>query len=247
MGRFLNADTIECLGADGSPISHNLFTYCVNNPVNRTDTRGNWSGWATAGVVVGAVLCIAAVTILTCGVGTATLAGAIAVGAAKGALIGAAAGTVAGAGIGYAVTGTLDGAATGAAIGFGAGSLLGVAAGGAYGGSSYVQAASFLENHGANPKEVLQAYQGFPKVQTLNADTTVYRAWGGTSQQYGHWISPHNYGSNTRSMLALPPGNTLENISTFVLTEGTTVLSGKVAPMFGQAGGGIQWWVGYLK
>ena len=157
MGRFLNADTIECLGADGSPISHNLFTYCVNNPVNRTDTRGNWSGWATAGVVVGAVLCIAAVTILTCGVGTATLAGAIAVGAAKGALIGAAAGTVAGAGIGYATTGTLDGAATGAAIGFGAGSLVGAIAGGMCAPSSYIppeayDTLDYIDKNGSPPK-----------------------------------------------------------------------------------------------
>jgi hypothetical protein len=61
----------------------------MNNPVNRVDPTGNWSIWATVGVVVGAAICIAAVTVLTCGVGTATLAGAVAVGAAKGALIGA--------------------------------------------------------------------------------------------------------------------------------------------------------------
>ena len=103
------------MSADGTPLSYNLFVYCVNNPVNRTDLNGNWSGWATAGIVVGLTLCVAAVTVLTCGVGTATLAGAVAVGAAKGALIGAAVGTAAGAGFGYAVTGTLEGAATGAA------------------------------------------------------------------------------------------------------------------------------------
>lgn len=79
---------------------------------------------------VGAVLCIAAVTVLTCGVGTATLAGAVAVGAAKGALIGATVGIVAGTGVGYAVTGTWKGAATGAAIGFGAGAVIGAAIGG---------------------------------------------------------------------------------------------------------------------
>ena len=112
IGRWINADDTAYLGADGTLLSYNLFAYCLNNPVNRTDINGNWSGWATAGVIVGAVLCIAAVSVLTCGVGTATLAGAIAVGAAKGALIGAAVGTAAGAGIGYAATGTLEGLAS---------------------------------------------------------------------------------------------------------------------------------------
>ncbi len=247
IGRWINADDTAYLGADGTLLSYNLFAYCLNNPVNRTDINGNWSGWATAGVIVGAVLCIAAVSVLTCGVGTATLAGAIAVGAAKGALIGAAVGTAAGAGIGYAATGTLEGMATGAAIGFGVGSVVGAIAGGARGGSNYIKASSFLKSNGANLSEVLSAYKGTPKVQTLKADTTVYRTWGGNSGKYGHWVSPQNYGPNAKSMLSLPPVNTAENVSTFVLREGTSVLSGKAAPLFGQAGGGIQWWVGYLS
>lgn len=118
-------------------MGYNLFAYCVNNPVNRSDQSGHWSTWATVGVIVGAALCIAAVTVLTCGVGTATLAGAVAVGAAKGALIGAAAGTAVGAGIGYATTGTIEGALEGAAIGFGAGAVVGAIAGGLTGGMSY--------------------------------------------------------------------------------------------------------------
>ncbi len=54
----------------------------------------------TIGAIVGAVLVVAAITVLTCGVGTATLAGAIAVGAAKGILIGAAIGAGVGASAG---------------------------------------------------------------------------------------------------------------------------------------------------
>lgn len=154
MGRFINADDTTYLGADGTQLSYNLFAYCANNPINRTDTYGNWSGWATAGVIVGAALCIAAVTVLTCGVGTATLAGAVAVGAAKGALVGAAVGTAAGAGIGYAATGTLQGAATGAAIGFGAGAIVGAVAGGTSAGlkfgtfSSKTSLAKHFAKHG---------------------------------------------------------------------------------------------------
>ena len=125
--------------------------------MNRTDINGNWSSWATAGVIVGSVLCVAAITVLTCGVGTATLAGAIAAGAAKGALIGALAGTAAGAGIGYAATGTLDGVATGAAIGFGAGALLGAIAGGTRVPASYIppeayDTLDYIDQNGSPPK-----------------------------------------------------------------------------------------------
>ena len=34
IGRFINADDTEYLGADGSVLSYNLFAYCMNNPVN---------------------------------------------------------------------------------------------------------------------------------------------------------------------------------------------------------------------
>ena len=125
------------MGTDGNIQSYNLFSYCLNNPINRVDCFGNWSTWATIGIISGTILCIAAVTVLTCGVGTATLAGAIAVGAAKGVLIGAAAGTVCGAGIGYVSTGTIEGATNGASIGFGAGALAGAAAGGVTSGLTY--------------------------------------------------------------------------------------------------------------
>ena len=135
-GRFISADgEIASIGSD--ILGNNLFSYCMNNPVNRSDQDGNWSIWATIGVAVGATLCIAAITVLTCGVGTGTLVGAIAVGAAKGVLIGASVGTVVGAGIGYAVTGTLEGALEGAAIGFGVGSFVGGVAGGTASAASF--------------------------------------------------------------------------------------------------------------
>ena len=139
------------LGANGDFISYNLFAYCLNNPVNRTDTSGNVSFWASAGILIGTAICLAAVTVLTCGVGTATLAGAVAVGAAKGALVGAAVGTVAGAGIGYAATGTLEGATTGAAIGFGAGAVIGAAIGGNIGANSWYNTRALeFTNPGSN-------------------------------------------------------------------------------------------------
>ena len=145
--RFINADSYA--STDQGLIGYNMFAYCRNDPINRKDVNGNWSFWATLGVAIGAAVCIAAVTVLTCGVGTATLAGTIAVGAAKGALAGAAIGTATGAGIGYAETGTLEGAATGAAIGFGAGAVIGAAVGGTSAGLKFgtFSSKSSLANH----------------------------------------------------------------------------------------------------
>ena len=48
IGRWINADDTAYLGADGTPLSYNLFAYCVNNPVNRTDIpsyRGTTVHW----------------------------------------------------------------------------------------------------------------------------------------------------------------------------------------------------------
>lgn len=230
-----------------SMLQHNLFAYCLNNPVNRSDSNGEWSKLATVGIVVGATLCVAAITVLSCGVATATLAGAVAVGAAKGTLAGAAVGIAIGGGVGYATSGTLMGAATGVAVGFGAGAAVGAAVGGAVGGANYTSAANFLKNNGADVKNTLSAFKGTPRVKTLKADTTIYRTWGGASGKYGHWVSPKNYGSSARKLLALPPGNTTAYTSKFVLSRGTTVLSGKAASLFGQTGGGIQWWVSRIS
>lgn len=47
-------------------------------------------------------------------------------------------------------------------------------------------------------------------------------------------------------MLSLPSGNMAANNSTFVISKGRKVLSGKAAALFGQADGGIQWWIGLL-
>ena len=41
LGRFINADGISYLGADGSVVSYNLFAYCGNNPVTTYDPSGH--------------------------------------------------------------------------------------------------------------------------------------------------------------------------------------------------------------
>ena len=70
-------------------------------------------------------------------------------------------------------------------------------------------------------------------MKTLKKDTTVYRAWGGKTQELGHWVSPQNYGSAARSLLALPSENTMIRTTSFIIQKGTSVLAGKAAPLFG--------------
>ena len=43
IGRFINADNLSYLGADGTPLSYNLFACCKNNPVNCADTDGTFA------------------------------------------------------------------------------------------------------------------------------------------------------------------------------------------------------------
>ncbi len=41
VGRFLNADDVEWIGTFGKPLETNLFIYCCNNCVNKTDEIGH--------------------------------------------------------------------------------------------------------------------------------------------------------------------------------------------------------------
>ena len=111
IGRWINADDTACLGADGTPLSYNLFAYCMNNPVNRFDVDGNWSLPNWAKVAIGAVATVAAVAV-TVATG----------GAAAPVLLGVAASTITSGAIGYA-TGGVEGMKDGLANGFMMGGL----------------------------------------------------------------------------------------------------------------------------
>ena len=93
IGRFINADATEYLGADGTLPSFNLFAYCGNNPVMGYDPTGtiNWGNILKAALVVVAVTVTVAAVVAT--------AGAVAVAA------------------GVATTATVAAATTGAVVG----------------------------------------------------------------------------------------------------------------------------------
>ena len=48
----------------------------------------------------------------------------------------------------------------------------------------------FLTSNGQNPKDILESFSGDPQLQELTEDTTVFRFWGGTTAECGHWVSP---------------------------------------------------------
>lgn len=118
IGRWINADDTEYLGVDGSPLSYNLFAYCMNNPVNRFDDDGNWSLPNWAKLTIGAVALAGAVALT---VATGGGAAAVAIGVAK--VVGSVAvSTAVSAGVGYLNNGK-QGAIDGACNGFMFGSL----------------------------------------------------------------------------------------------------------------------------
>ena len=42
VGRFINCDDVNYLGATGTQLSYNAFAYCENEPVNNSDANGFW-------------------------------------------------------------------------------------------------------------------------------------------------------------------------------------------------------------
>lgn len=96
------------------------------------------------------------------------------------------------------------------------------------------------------PREYrVQALQSFePETVRLNtAGTDVYglRYHGGGSNEFGRYVTDTL--PATRQSLALPAENTMEHLSQFRLSEGAEYISGRVAPNFGQPGGGMQYYL----
>ena len=78
--RFISADDHANMGANGQLSSYNLFAYCENNPVNRTDETGNVSRESAAkfGLVVMVVGLLVLTTAATGGGALALATGGVA-------------------------------------------------------------------------------------------------------------------------------------------------------------------------
>ena len=107
------------------------------------------------------------------------------------------------------------------------------------------EASEYLQSIGVPREYRVQVLQSMDvetiRVNTADGDTFGLRHWGGDSAAQGRYLMPTLPG--TRSDLALPPGNTMEHLAQFQIPEGTTYLSGRVAPNFGYPGGGNQMYV----
>ncbi|HLA85743.1 MAG TPA: RHS repeat-associated core domain-containing protein, partial [Thermoguttaceae bacterium] len=96
---------------------------------------------------------------------------------------------------------------------------------------------------GPLPSTVANTFRGGSYTQTtLQAETTLYRTYGGSSGQLGsYWSRTAPQGPLQASMdLALPPGNTAQNVLRITVPKGTVIYEGSAATNFGRLGGGNQ-------
>ena len=80
IGRFINPDNVDLLGANGDFASLNLFAYCGNNPITRVDENGHlWNTiiGAAAGALVGGITAAIMGTDIKAGVVSGAVNGAI--------------------------------------------------------------------------------------------------------------------------------------------------------------------------
>ena len=78
---------------------------------------------------------------------------------------------------------------------------------------------------------IKKAFNGTPVLKYADEDMIFYRRWGGDAKVVGSWLSPTKYekAGNARRYLALPDGNTAENITAFKIKKGTPYIDGKAA------------------
>jgi len=187
-GRFINCD--DDGGEMGTLLSHNMFLYCFNNPVNMTDEDGQWPSWATKVLIgVGAIVLGAVITVATGGAGAAFIP-ALVVGtqaALTSATIGAAVGAGASAVSHRVSTGSwkgsrkaaLNGAVNGAADGFMTGGIMAGASQAISGGFKMVAKAT------VNAGKKVSGIRLTKNIKVLSPDKLYHNTNGGTLLKIG--------------------------------------------------------------
>ncbi len=95
-------------------------------------------------------------------------------------------------------------------------------------------------------EEVLKGFGDDAVVSMAQKDIKVYRYYG-NNNPIGHWVTPNQY-ANPISALALDSTqNSAEHMATYILKKGTLLIEGKVIPLNGQLGGGYQYYIAILK
>jgi hypothetical protein len=102
-----------------------------------------------------------------------------------------------------------------------------------------------LNGPGPLGESVANTFRGGSYTESvLSEDTTLYRVYGGNSQQIGpYWTRTAPAGplqSTIDSALNPAWGNTAQNVTTMVVPKGTTIYEGFAAPQGGLLGGGSQ-------
>lgn len=215
IGRFINADSQ--LNAKDGILGYNLFAYCNNNPIMYSDPSGH--SIILACIIVGAVI--------------GGLAGGHIAAKSSKAQTGKVNGwAVAGGIVGGGVLGGLAGWGIGAAI-----TAIGAAATGAAG----TAAAPIVEKAAEKASTALQTYyppnngfSGAIEKISLDVGTIIQR----TGDLAGRFTSP----AGTPSQMLSFPYDKIGQATTYLqTTQPIQVLSGTVAPWFGQIGGGTQY------
>jgi len=163
--RFISADLD--ISGDGEAFAHNVYAYCLNNPINRTDSTGAWSlpTWAKVAIGTAVIAAAAVLTVATAGTGTALAC--FAMGALQGSVAGAASGAIGGA-ISGAIThrvttgswdGALEAAIDGAATGYMSGAITGFIMGGLTSPYCFIAGTPVLTENGLMPIEEIKADQ----------------------------------------------------------------------------------------
>ena len=226
-GRFINADDISNLGADGELNGYNLYAYCGNNPVMGYDPYGTFDLWGFA----------KGVGRIVTGIGAVAAGVAVCIAGAPVAMIAVAAVTIT-AGVLTTVNGTADIQQSVTGNNFVRDTVFNgnQTAYDVYSGVTETVAivgtvicGSYLSTN-CTMKGAVSGTEG--KV-TLEPGTTLDRY----GSQYGRYLTDPGTSIN---QLALTPGNSCK-LTTYVVNRPLTFRTGIVAPCAWGPGGGVQY------